>query len=280
MKKVLIGILALIMVLGLAGCSSKQTEATNTAEPTETASELRLVEEVSASFSEASFGSSVIKYEYDNNSLILSTRENFNGLTTTVYEYSDNNILAKSITTYKTHDGFSSTTVKEYNDFCDVIKSSFNNSSGLDNTMTGEYTYNEDRKPLTYKEVVFVDGKEIKNETISYTYSQNQTIEEMVDEMVNENVTTISIIEFDSNGNRIRCTTHTKDKATQIETTEIEYEYSNTYDERGNLIKRKVVRGFDRDRDYEWEYNDNNLVTAEKVYLGEKLMFYKRYIYG
>ena len=34
MKKVLIWILALVMVLGLAGCSSKQTEATNTAEPT------------------------------------------------------------------------------------------------------------------------------------------------------------------------------------------------------------------------------------------------------
>ena len=35
MKKVLIGILALVMVLGLAGCSSTPTEATNTAEPTE-----------------------------------------------------------------------------------------------------------------------------------------------------------------------------------------------------------------------------------------------------
>lgn len=278
MKKVLIGILALIMVLGLAGCSSKQTEATNTAEPTETASELHLVEEVSASFSEASFGSSVTKYEYDNNSLILSTSENFNDLTTTVYEYSDNNILVKSITTYKKHDGFSSTTVKEYNDFGDVIKSSFNNSSGLDNTATWEYTYNEDRKPLTYKEVVFADGKEIRNYTISYTYSQNQTIEEIVE----GDVTTISIIEFDSNGNKIRCTTHKKDKATQIEATEIEYEYSNTYDEKGNLIKRKDVRetAYGSHLDYEWEYNDNNLVTAEKVYLGEKLMYYKRYIYG
>lgn len=36
MKKVLIWILALVMVLGLAGCSSTPTEATNTAEPTET----------------------------------------------------------------------------------------------------------------------------------------------------------------------------------------------------------------------------------------------------
>lgn len=34
MKKVLIWILALVMVLGLAGCSSTPTEATNTAEPT------------------------------------------------------------------------------------------------------------------------------------------------------------------------------------------------------------------------------------------------------
>ena len=36
MKKVLIGILALIMVLGVVGCSSTPTEETNTTEPTET----------------------------------------------------------------------------------------------------------------------------------------------------------------------------------------------------------------------------------------------------
>ena len=37
MKKVLIGIIAIIMVLGLVGCSSTPAEETNTSEPTETA---------------------------------------------------------------------------------------------------------------------------------------------------------------------------------------------------------------------------------------------------
>ena len=36
MKKVFIGIIAIIMVLGLVGCSSTPVEETNTAEPTET----------------------------------------------------------------------------------------------------------------------------------------------------------------------------------------------------------------------------------------------------
>lgn len=35
MKKVFIGIIAIIMVLGLVGCSSTPAEETNTAEPTE-----------------------------------------------------------------------------------------------------------------------------------------------------------------------------------------------------------------------------------------------------
>ena len=39
MKKVLIGVLALIMILGLVGCSSTPTEETNTTKPTETTTE-------------------------------------------------------------------------------------------------------------------------------------------------------------------------------------------------------------------------------------------------
>lgn len=281
MKKALILIMVLIMVLGFVGCSSAPATAEEvTPEPTKTTSESLLAEKVSASFSEA-FGSNITKYEYDDNSnLILSTSENFNGLTTTVYEYSDDNILIRSTTTYKKHDGFSSTTVEEYNEFGDVIKNSFTNSNGIDSTATYEYTYNEDKKPATFKEVVFVDGEEIRSYTISYSYSENQTTQEII---VGNEITT-KIIEFDSNGNEILCTKRTKNKKTQtqIGDTNIEYQYSNTYDEKGNLIKREDTRKITDGSylDYEWEYNENNLVIAEKVYLGEKLMCYTRYIYS
>lgn len=229
--------------------------------------ELYLVEEDGDSYS-GGFASSVRTYEYDDNHLILSTLEYDTSLTTTVYEYSDDNVLIKSTDTYENSNGITSTTVKEYDEYGNVISEAFNNSSGTSSTTTNSYTYYENGKPKTRETVIFQDGQ--KGTTTFYTYDENGGYSYEMRSATGE-ITANYQLECDSHGNVISCKELKDGKIIDIE-----YECSNTYDGNGNLTEQKYSHGYT----YKWEYDENNLVTDQYIYSGDEKMYHTTYMYG
>lgn len=231
--------------------------------------ELCLAEEISDSFSEG-FASSVRTYEYDNNNLILSTLEYDTSLTTTVYEYSDDNVLTKTTDSFESSSGITSTTVKEYDEYGNVIREVFNNSNGSQSITTYDYTYDENGEPKTCEVVIVMDGQ--KNTTTFYVYDNNGGYSQEIRSSTGEIIGNYQL-ECDSNGNVI-----SYKELKDGEIIDVEYEYSNTYDAKGNLIKRESVSG-DSDIVYEWIYDENNLVTNQYISSGEYVLTETTYKY-
>lgn len=231
--------------------------------------ELRLAEEISDSFSEG-FASSVRTYEYDNNNLILSTLEYDTSLTTTVYEYSDDNVLTKTTDSFESSSGITSTTVKEYNEYGDATSEVFNNSYGHQSTTTYDYAYYEDGKIQTCKEVVAILGQEGYTWLYNYDRNGSWTSEKMNDA---GEILESYVGEVDSHGNTI-----SYKEFKDGELVKVHYEYSYSYDENGNLIKREPISG-DSDIVYEWKYDDNNLVTDQYIYSGDYVLSHTIYKY-
>lgn len=75
MKKVLIGILALVMVLGFVGCSLTPTEETNTAEPTE--NPIEVADDIVVTFDDfiKILNEEKISYSLDFNKIVLNFME-------------------------------------------------------------------------------------------------------------------------------------------------------------------------------------------------------------
>lgn len=246
--------------------------------------ELYLVEEYSDSDPYYGSGSCVITYEYDdNNNLILSTSTTEYAslsatVSTTVYEYSDDNVLIKSTDASEYSNGTTSTIVREYDEYGNVIRQAINASSLPSSTTTNSYTYYENGKPKTRREtVIFQDGQ--KGTTTFYTYDENGGYSKEIRSTAGEIIANYQL-ECDSHGNAI-----SYKKVKDGEIIDIEYEYSNTYDENGNLTEQKHLTydengNLTGDYTYKWEYDENNLVRDQYIYSGDKEMHHTTYMYG
>ena len=253
--------------------------------------ELYLVEECSDSYSAGL--SYVITYEYDdNNNLILSTTEYDTSSSTTVYEYSDDNVLIKSTYASENSNGTTSTIVREYDEYGNIIRQAFNDSSlsssTTTSTTTNSYTYYENGKPKTCETcetVIFKFKNTIKNTRRSfYTYDENGGYSKEIRSTAGEIIANYQL-ECDSHGNAI-----SYKKVKDGEIIDIEYACSNTYDENGNLTEKKYLTydengNLTKEKDlhgytYKWEYDENNLVRDQYIYKGDKEIQHITYMYG